>query len=262
LSSPLDADAVRSALRRRGCQLGEPLRVVAETTSTNDDVRALAQAGAGHGAVVIADSQSAGRGRGGKRWHSPAGENLYLSMLLRPSMSPERVPGLTLAVGVELADWVAGRLPGEAQVALKWPNDVYLAGRKLAGILAEAVGRGDGVSAVVMGIGLNVATRSFPGELPQATSLALAGDTDLDRVRIAADLVELVGRACRNLEQLGLAPVLPRLQRRDMLAGRRVAVGDRRGEAVGFDERGCLLLRGDDGVVQPVIAGEVRLVGR
>ncbi len=140
--------------------------------STNDEALARARAGAPHGTAVTARAQTQGRGRQGRAWHSPPGENVYLSIILRLPIAPAAAPPLTLAVGVAVCETVR-RLAGRA--SLKWPNDVLIEGKKVAGILTETSTRGAELDAVIVGIGVNVATTSFPPELAVlATSLTIA----------------------------------------------------------------------------------------
>jgi BirA family transcriptional regulator, biotin operon repressor / biotin---[acetyl-CoA-carboxylase] ligase len=171
---PLDAGAVGAAVVT-GHPVWRAVDVVAETGSTNADLAELARAGAAEGLVLVAERQSAGRGRLGRSWESPAGAGLIVSVLLRPRVPAARYGWLPLLAGVAIASAVS-RLTG-LDARLKWPNDLLLDGRKCAGILAEAGPDG----AVVLGFGLNVTLGE--DELPRAdaTSLALAGSAVLDR---------------------------------------------------------------------------------
>ncbi|HEU4731532.1 MAG TPA: biotin--[acetyl-CoA-carboxylase] ligase, partial [Kofleriaceae bacterium] len=124
-----------------------------ECDSTNDEAAHLARAGARSGTVVIARAQRAGRGRAGRTWASPRDMGLYLSAVIRPAIPLGSVPPLTLAIGVGVCD--AARSAG-APAALKWPNDAYVHGRKLAGVLVEAQSQGDRLEAIIVGIGVNL----------------------------------------------------------------------------------------------------------
>lgn len=263
----LDAGAIERALNRLGASLGRPLTVMEETGSTNDDARAAAAAGAPHGATFLADAQTRGRGRGGHAWSSPSGENLYLSMVLRPRIPAVSVAPITLAIGVAVARVAEGILGDRAPVRVKWPNDV-LAGplperglaRKLAGVLVEGQLRGTEVTSLVAGVGLNVHARSFPAELAsRATSLASLGAEGLDRSAIAAALIAAVGAAVARYERDRLASFLADLERLDGLRGVEVDVAGVCGTASGVDAEGRLLVRGPCGIV-PVVSGEVALL--
>jgi BirA family transcriptional regulator, biotin operon repressor / biotin---[acetyl-CoA-carboxylase] ligase len=179
----LDAGAVNAAVVTRQ-SIWHVVEVVAETGSTNADVAAMAKAGAAEGLVVVAERQSAGRGRLGRTWESPVGAGLIVSVLLRPRVPTARYGWLPLLAGVAIAAAVS-RLTG-LDARLKWPNDLLLDGRKCCGILAEA----DPDGAVVLGFGLNVTLRE--DELPRAdaTSLALAGSPVLDRQALLAAILE------------------------------------------------------------------------
>jgi BirA family biotin operon repressor/biotin-[acetyl-CoA-carboxylase] ligase len=256
--SDLSAGAVERALDALGAAVGRPLSVRAVTGSTNDDARAAAASGAPHGAAFLADAQTKGRGRGGHTWHSPPGENLYLSLLLRPKVPPASVAPVTLAVGVAVARVVEQIVAGRAPVWVKWPNDV-LAGdrRKLAGVLVEGQLRGELVSSLVVGVGMNVRASAFPEEIAgRATSLALLGCEGLDRSAIAAALIAGIGAAVARFEVDRLASFRDDLARLDALRGARVEVGGVRGVAEGIDGEGRLLVRGEGGVAR-VVSGEV-----
>jgi BirA family biotin operon repressor/biotin-[acetyl-CoA-carboxylase] ligase len=255
---PLDARGIARELDALGATVGAPLAVAAETASTNDDARRAAAAGAPHGAAFLADAQTRGRGRGAHVWHSPPGANLYLSLLLRPAIPAVRIAPLALVAGLAVARAVDPLLPGVPRPLIKWPNDVLVDGRKLAGVLVEAQLRGADVTSVVVGVGLNVSTTRFPDELAdRATSLALLGSTSLDRVHVAARLLSELGRASALYEADGLAPFLDELVARDALRGRAVEVAGLSGVAEGLDREGCLLVRDAAGVLRQVASGEV-----
>lgn len=216
------------------------------TDSTNARARELAEAGAPHGTLVTAGEQSAGRGRQGRTWSAPAGSALLMSLLLREL--DERSPLIPLAAAVAVCEACA-----PVQCAIKWPNDVWADGRKLAGILVE--GRPQEGWAV-LGIGLNVATEAaeFPDELREtATSLRLAGtETGVE---------EVLEALLPPLERwLAASPpdVLEAWRTRDALRGRSVRWADGEGIAAGIDDSGSLLVDGPGGR-QTLGAGEVHL---
>jgi BirA family biotin operon repressor/biotin-[acetyl-CoA-carboxylase] ligase len=258
----LELTRVEEALERLAASVGRPLSIVMETASTNDDAKRAAASGAPHGATFIADAQTAGRGRGGHAWHSPPGENLYLSVVLRPAVVPSAIAPITLAVGLAAARVVERASGGRAEAALKWPNDVVANGRKIAGVLVEGQLRADRVVSLVAGVGLNVRTRAFPAELDgRATSLTLLGAVDLDRSSIAAALVAEVGRVVGIYEVAGLAPLLHEIRAADFLRGKRVDAGGLAGIAEGIDDAGRLLVRDAARAVHAVASGEVCLGG-
>jgi BirA family transcriptional regulator, biotin operon repressor / biotin---[acetyl-CoA-carboxylase] ligase len=245
--------------------LGRAWRHHARVGSTNDEAAAWARAtpGAPAGAVVVADAQDKGRGRLGRRWHSPPGESLYLSVVLRPPLPPHRVPPLTLGAGVAVAEAL---LAFDVTPALKWPNDVQLDGKKVAGILTEMSGDIDRVHHLVVGIGVNLNASAFPEELGAiATSVAMArGGGDAARVA-RADFAAVL---CARLEHWvdlfvaeGAVPVVAAWKQHARFFGRRVQVTAGRdrleGVAEDLEDDGALRLRLDDGRATRVVAGEV-----
>jgi BirA family transcriptional regulator, biotin operon repressor / biotin---[acetyl-CoA-carboxylase] ligase len=253
----LSADVVVPRLTTRW--LGRSWRHVDDCASTNDEAASWARSGAVAGSVVVADEQSRGRGRLGRRWHSPPGANLYFSTVLRPPLPPHRIAPITLAAGVAVAETIAAF---DLAPALKWPNDVLLGGKKVAGILTEMSGDVDRVHHVVVGIGINVNVAAFPDELAAiATSLAIACGKTLARADVAAVL-------CARLEAWhdafldgGAAAVAAGWRRFAAFLGSRVHVTSGRdklhGVAEDLDDDGALRLRLDDGRVTRVIAGEI-----
>jgi BirA family biotin operon repressor/biotin-[acetyl-CoA-carboxylase] ligase len=259
----LDAAA---RIAERGGVLGRPLHLLAVTSSTNDDAKAAARDGAPHGATWVAETQNQGRGRQGRSWVSPPGENLLFSVLLRVRCPPARVPPLALVAGLAVRDAVARHVDGD-RVRVKWPNDVVVlerggtAFRKLAGILVESAVSGAQVEHVVVGVGLNVHTRAFPEELAGlATSIALESVAPpADRATLLAEVLAALDREVEHVAHRGLGLVHGRLAAADVLRGRAVDVdGKPAGVAEGIDAEGRLLLRGADGVLTKLVAGEVR----
>jgi BirA family biotin operon repressor/biotin-[acetyl-CoA-carboxylase] ligase len=259
-----DLARAKVEIAARGGRLGAPLVVVAETGSTNDDAKRGAREGAPHGATWVAETQTHGRGRQGRAWISPPGENLLFSVVLRVTCPPARVPPLALVCGLAVRDAAARALEPEMRphVLVKWPNDVVVRGedgalRKLAGVLVESQIAAGRVENVVAGIGLNVHTREFPAEIAAvATSLALSGARAADRAAILADILASLDHDVEHVAHKGLGVVHGRLVLHDALAGRRVAVEGVSGTASGIDPDGRLLVRRDDGVLVHVASGE------
>ena len=219
--------------------LGRPRLHLRATTSTNDRARGLAQGGAPHGTLVTAGEQHAGRGRQGRTWSAPSGRALLLCVVLRNW--PELLP---LASAVAVAETI-GR-----DAAIKWPNDILVADRKVAGILVE--GRAQEGWAV-LGIGINVAVREFPGELRDvAASLG----------REPSDIEPLLAALLEQLEHWIAAPaeaVLDAWRSRDALRGRPVRWAAGEGTAAGIDGDGRLVVELTDGGTTALDAGEVHL---
>ncbi len=258
LSADLQPARIDDALTHRSSPWGRPLVVAPLTASTNDDAKRAARAGASEGAAFIADAQSGGRGRLGRSWFSPAGENLYASFILRPAFDPKRIPLVTLTAGLAVVDAVVPRV-ATRRVGLKWPNDVYIDGRKVAGILSEAQVV-EGVAAwIVVGIGINVRTTTFPPELAtRATSLAIAGASSLDRGELFADLAGALFRRMAMLSESKIPDLIAAFAARDELAGRAVTIDGTPATALGIAEDGALLIRRKDGHEERCVAGDVQ----
>jgi BirA family biotin operon repressor/biotin-[acetyl-CoA-carboxylase] ligase len=223
--------------------------------STMELAATAARAGAADGHLVLARRQTAGRGRTGRAWHSADDGGLYLSLVLRGFADPAAAAGLTLAAGLGAADAV--RRLGAADVRLKWPNDVLLGERKVAGLLAEWVGDG----AAVVGIGLNVGQPSFPAELAAiATSVALATGAAPDPQRALETLLEALGEAVAAFRERGLAWVVPEWTARSGLWGRRCTVAGTAGTLRRLDPDGSVVLEEDDGAERVLTAGAVELL--
>ena len=256
----IGVEEVREALRH-----GLPwtdMVCLAVTDSTNRVAMEMAENGAKHGTVVFADAQTAGRGRMGRRWESPAGKNLYVSLLLRPPVPTADAPSLALVAGVALADAIeAVGVPA----ALKWPNDLYCGGRKAAGILAEMASDPDGVRHVVIGVGLNVngVEDDFPPDLRgTATSLRICAGRVFRRVDVLARLLDAFGARYAEFIGGGFASLRDGWDRRDFLRGRRVLLrrqgGEGWGTADGLDTAGALRFLPDGGrATESVHSGEI-----
>lgn len=233
--------------------------------STNDEALRLARAGAPAGEAVVADAQTAGRGRAGHGWASPPGVALHFSVVLRPRVAPEAFPLATLACGVAVADAV--RAETGADAGLKWPNDVLVGLRKCAGILCEAELGGPGGPFVVAGVGINVNTPAdaLPArpDFP-ATSLAAETGRTFDREAVLAACLARMAEEIALLEGPGgAAACAARFNERDALRGRRLRVAlpdgtERVGRNLGAGPDGALLLSTPSGPA-PVLAGSVFL---
>jgi len=256
--SELSAEAIARALVELGAvERARRIVVAALTGSTNEDARRAAAQGAEAGTAFLAEEQTAGRGRGGHSWHSPAGENIYLSLIARPRVPASSLAPITLAVGAALAELLASVVGDRAEIAIKWPNDLLASGRKLAGVLVEGQLRGSAVQGLIVGVGVNVRTRDFPEDLAdRATSLALLGVPAVDRPQLAARMILALEEAIARFERSRLQGFLGTLARRDALLGKPVVVGEVRGIAAGIDAEGRLLVRDDAGEVKVVASGE------
>jgi BirA family biotin operon repressor/biotin-[acetyl-CoA-carboxylase] ligase len=253
---------IAEALARAGRRLGpfeHGLSWYEQIGSTNDVAIAAAEAGASEGLVVAANAQSAGRGRAGRSWSSPAGAGLYVSVVLQPAR--QSLPLLTIAAGVAIAEGIQAATGLDACV--KWPNDIYVGSRKLAGILAEAGSSAVGVDHVVLGFGINVRRSAYhPDVTARATSIESELGRSVDRGLVLAECLVALTNRYRMLQSGAAADVISAWRRRAaMHMGRAVEWdGDRsarRGIAHDIDATGALLVRVDDQIVR-VISGEVR----
>lgn len=233
--------------------------------STNTRVKELAKEGAQHGTVVVADKQTAGKGRRGRTWESPAGTNIYMSLLLRPEMEPSRAPMLTLVMAYSIAK--ALRKRGYGDVQIKWPNDLILSGKKICGILTEMELEGQEISHVVIGVGINANMRAFPEELQdKATSLCLEGGKEVNREQLIAEILEVFDEDYeRFLEKKDLAFLQDAYNRMLVNCNREVQVLEPGNEytarALGINKEGELLVQKADGSQEAVFAGEVSVRG-
>jgi len=262
IKKPLSMEGLRGRLQT--IVFGRPLiEIHQQIDSTNNRARALGLADVAEGALVLAETQTAGRGRRGRRWHSPPGLNLYLSLLLRPALPPDQTSFVTLAAGVGSAEAVQ-RLSGLGP-SIKWPNDLLVGERKIAGILTEMETGPDRPSFVVLGVGLNVnlQAQEIPTELAErAGSLALAANRTWDRVEVLAVLLEEMERTYQELISGGQDRIIERYKHFCRTIGREVRIvqgeGAWEGRALTVDDRGALVVRRstDDRIIT-VNAGEV-----
>jgi BirA family transcriptional regulator, biotin operon repressor / biotin---[acetyl-CoA-carboxylase] ligase len=254
-----DSARFESERAARDLTLGRPLNWKNETQSTNDDALAAAKNGAPHGAVFGAETQTRGRGRRGSEWVSTPGAGLWFSLLLRPDLPAELAPGLALCAGLAVREAIAARVAGN--VAVKWPNDVFADGRKVAGVLVESQISGATLGSVVIGIGINVAQTAFPEPLSSiATSLALLSASSLDREGLLADVLIDLETSLERLTTRGMAAIAEALRPHDALLDRRLRVDGVEGVGAGIDAAGRLLLRRSDGRVEPLLSGHVELL--
>ncbi len=257
LTSPLHPDEI--ALHRPHLAQILALEVVAETGSTNSDLLARCTTLA-MPTMLVAETQSAGRGRAGRSWLSEPGSALTFSLAWPFHHRPQALLGLPLAVGVALAEALAAL---EVVVQLKWPNDVLKNGKKLAGVLVETTMIGD-VTWAVVGVGLNL---RMPPELEAQIGREVADATwlaQMDRNRLLAILLEHLVACLQKFDVAGLAPFVEIWNALHAYAGQQVNILDqgkavRSGVALGINQQGCLLLQDERGPIQPVMVGDVSL---
>lgn len=249
-------------------RVGRTLVCLEEVDSTNLRAKQLAAEGAADGTVVVADRQTAGRGRLGRSFQSPGGRGIYLTALLRPALPPERLSPVTAMAGVAVCravERICGASPG-----LKWPNDPVLEGKKLCGILTELSLEGETgrVQDLVLGIGINVSQRpeDFTPEVREiATSLAQALGRPVSRPALAAEVIREIDRLYGALAAGETAPYLAEYRRRCVNLGRTVRLlgpgGGETAEALDIDGDFGLVVRTADGGIRTVRSGEVSVRG-
>jgi BirA family biotin operon repressor/biotin-[acetyl-CoA-carboxylase] ligase len=229
--------------------------------STNEIAFGLGQAGEPHGTLVVAEEQTAGRGRAGRSWHSEKASGVYMSLLLRPPLSPMHAPLLTLLTGLALRDTVLE----ETDIApdLRWPNDLLLGGKKCGGILTEMHAEPDRVHFIVVGIGINVNHSSLPAELAEiATSLRMVTGRTHSRLQVVVRLLGKLETYYNLFLTEGPAPIVMRFNEVSSFArGKRVRITTPSGSYVavtdGLEPHGLLRVRREDGREDTVISGDV-----
>ncbi len=244
---------------------GQCLYVYAETDSTNIRAKQLGETGAPHGTLVLADRQSAGRGRRGRNWESPEGCSVYMSILLRPEFTPDKASMLTLVMAYSVAKALKGCTGLDVQI--KWPNDIVINGKKLVGILTEMSTEIDYINHVVVGVGINVNTEIFPEEIAdRATSLRNECGYKIQRSVIVAEVMNQFEQDYEMfLKKKDLSwlrekynQLLVNCKKEVVIHG---AAEPYSAYALGINNTGELLVRLEDGSVEAVYAGEVSVRG-
>lgn len=260
--SDLLTEAALQKLLPDDCLIGSRIIFHEQTGSTNNDAFCLAEAGAAEGTVVIADCQQSGKGRLGRQWSSPAGVNLYCSAILRPPIMSHEAAQLTFVSALAVANAIEKSTGLEP--AIKWPNDILLNNKKVAGLLNEMSANGDKVGFVILGTGVNInmTAEQFPADLRSpSTSLLLATDHKVSRTAFTACFLQELSLACKQYLKAGFEPVRRAWSKRCNAFGRSITVSN--GGAVlhgffdGIDYDGALLLRRDNGDVERVVSGDV-----
>jgi BirA family biotin operon repressor/biotin-[acetyl-CoA-carboxylase] ligase len=265
VSSPdvLHADDLLARLGKTKV-IGRDIRVFQETTSTNDVIEKLARDKVKQGVVVFAESQTKGRGRLGRKWMSPTGKGLWFSVLLRPDLRPQETTQLTVASATALARAIQSQTGLKPEI--KWPNDILIGGKKVAGILTEMSAELDRVKHVILGIGLDVnqSVSEFPADLRKlATSLKIESGKAISRAELAVKILQELDDDYARICDGGFAKLADEWEERCTTIGQQVTVhiGDRRirGRAESLDDDGALLLRTEHGRIERINGGDVLL---
>lgn len=233
--------------------------------STNTKLSELAAAGAEHGTIVVADLQTAGKGRRGRIWESPAGENIYMSMLLKPTFEANIAPMLTLCMAYSVAKVLQSQ--GFPDVRIKWPNDLIIGGKKICGILTEMKMKDSQIDYVIIGVGINVNTKEFPEELvDKATSLYLVSNREMKRQTLIDEVITQFESVYQQFcEEKDLSFLQDEYNKLLINQGKEVRVLEPEKEynacAEGINAKGELLVRMEDGTQKEIYAGEVSVRG-
>ena len=244
--------------------VGRDIRVFQETTSTNDVVEKLARDGVKEGVVVFAESQTRGRGRLGRKWISPEKKGLWFSVLLRPNLRPQAATQLTVAAATALARAISGQTNISPEI--KWPNDILIKGKKVAGILTELSAELDQVKYLILGIGVDVNLNAgeFPPDVRKiATSLKIEAGRTINRAELAAAALEELDTDYARICAGQFEALADEWEERCTTIGHNVMirVGDRsiQGRAESLDSDGALLIRTQHGRLERIIGGDVTL---
>lgn len=278
----LEAEGYRiEAVRNKGYRLAEcpdilskeelesmtchPVVFYEETDSTNTQAKRLAENGAGDKTLVVTERQNAGKGRRGRGWESPQGTSIYMSLLLRPQIEPQKAPMLTLVMAYSATEAI--REQTNLPAVIKWPNDLVLNGKKICGILTEMSAEIDFINYVVIGIGINVNTETFPEEIAgKATSLYLEKGSKIRRTELIVSVLEKFEKNYERFLKTGdLSDIQEEYNRLLVNKDREVTVLEPGNEynayALGINETGELLVKKEDGTREAVYAGEVSVRG-
>jgi len=244
--------------------IGRDIHVFEQTTSTNDVIEKLARDGVKEGAVVFAESQTKGRGRLGRKWISPGRKGLWFSVLLRPDLRPQETTQLTVASATALRRAIQAETGLRPEI--KWPNDILIGGKKVAGILTELSAELDRVRHVILGIGVdvNLSTSEFSPELRKlATSLKIESGREISRAELATTILRELDSDYARICGGFFAEVADEWQEHCKTIGREVTIqiGERQicGHAESLDDDGALLLRTDHGRLERITGGDVTL---
>lgn len=244
---------------------GHPVTFYQELSSTNLQAKLDAENGACQGALIVADMQTAGRGRRGRAWSSPAGTNVYFTLILKPDYGPGHTSMVTLVMGLAVAEGIRKTCGVEA--GIKWPNDIVVNGKKVCGMLAEMSVERDYVHYVVIGVGINVRLQEFAPEIADtATSLCQESGHRVSRAELIVNVMKSFEDTYETFCAAGnLSGLMARYNKLLVNRGREVRVLDPKGEfrgiSGGINETGELLVKREDGSLAEVYAGEVSVRG-
>ncbi len=258
----LDKVTLTNALNTK--VMGSNLEIIMSTGSTQEEARQRAELDAPEGTLIIAEEQTGGKGRMGRKWFSPSGKGIWMSLILRPQQAIEYTSQLTLLTGVAVCRAI--RKTTGLQVGIKWPNDILLNQRKISGILLESIIEDKVVRYCIVGIGIsvNVDSEDYPEELKDiATSLKIANGAPVDRTMLIAAVLEEFEMLYKLYNEEGFVPIASLWEALSVTINQEVIIntvhGLREGIAMGLDPSGALLVDIGMGNIVPVISGDVKL---
>ncbi|WP_408006506.1 biotin--[acetyl-CoA-carboxylase] ligase [Pseudalkalibacillus sp. A8] len=243
-------------------KLGQEIHYEESVSSTQEIAHQHALNDAPEGTIIIADEQISGRGRLGRSWHSPKGSGVWMSVILRPNIPPQKAPQLTLLAAVSVVQGIE-QVTG-VDAVIKWPNDILIDGKKAVGILTELQAEADRVNSVIIGIGINVNTAAFPDEISNiATSLKIASGNEIERANLVRSILEKMEKLYNLYLEHGFSPIKLLWEGSAASLGKRVRVrtitGELFGKAQGITEEGVLLVEDDLGTLHRVYSADIEL---
>lgn len=254
----IDEEHIRRQLQT--AVLGRKVYALDSIDSTNTFARSLKDPP--DGTLIVAEEQTAGRGRQERRWHSEKGKNLLFSLILKPPFAQEKIHLLPFAAALGTADAVEAE--SGCSVECKWPNDLLIARKKMAGILIETIVQDESVKSAIVGIGVNVNQTVFPREVGhKATSLRLHSSREIDRVRLLCAILEEIERRCEQLQQFPLQLLLDEWKQRATMFGSTITLLEHsshvRATAIDLAPNGALVIQELNGARREVYAGDVTI---
>jgi len=262
-SDPITADEIRQGLSTKVFGKKDII-YLNETDSTNTRAKELAAQGAPEGTLVIAEKQTEGRGRRGRSWFSPPGGGIYFSLILRPVLSPTETPRITLMTAVVLAETLISLM--KLKLRIKWPNDILVNGKKLAGILTEISTEMDEVNYIIVGLGLNVNTQleDLPREIKKtATSILIETGKQFPRVKLIQHYLKLYEKYYDMFKKNDFEPIMKRWRELADIIGKQIRVDvigkTHIGKVVDVDNDGVLILKDNQGKLQRIFSGDATL---
>lgn len=262
-SAPSVLDIGKLEARLATSVLGKHIHYYDSVDSTQTIARRLVEQGAPEGTLVIAEQQTAGRGRFQRKWYSPKGKGIWMTLVLKPSLPLQFIPQLTLLSAVALCRAVRKVVP-ELNPGIKWPNDLLVNGKKISGILLESSAENECLQYIVAGIGIsvNMDLSDIPEELhTKATSLKLESGREIDRVELIAECLEQLEELYKLYTESGFAPIRTLWEASSVTLGRNIRMQTPKGWVEGYaeslDETGALTLTGKDGETFQVYSGDL-----